>query len=133
MNILRLSFKCVFFNIFFVVSYNCNWSFCLFVCLFYVFFLKKVASFNRSLLISKHFLKWRLGTNVKRARCTVFDSGNILKIVIFPSIVTLRILHNLRIFWMSRTTLQKSFSFWMFLLHEKWTPNIFTVSDVNRF
>ena len=71
-----------------------------------------------------------LGATVKSARYTTFDSTNASKIVIFPSIVRLRTLHNLRIFWMSKITLQKFSSFWIFLLREQWTPNILTVSDV---
>ena len=63
---------------------------------------------------------------VKSARYATFDSAKVLIIVIFniTSKVRLCILHNLRIFWMSRITLQKFFSFWIFLLYEKW-PLIF--------
>ena len=43
------------------------------------------------------FIMW-LGTTLKSARYITFDIANVLKIITFPSIVRLRILHNLRIF-----------------------------------
>ena len=95
---------------------NCLWPNIRVLCLIFVrvfFQIKLLCTFTSWSII------W-LETIVKTGRYTTFDSANVLKIVIFPLIIRRRILHNLRIFWMSRVTLQKFVSFWFFLLHERY-------------
>ena len=73
---------------------SCLWSNIRVLCLIFagVFFqIKWVWIFISSSII------W-LETTVKTARYTNFDSANVLKRVIFPTVIRLRILHNLRLF-----------------------------------